>query len=206
MCCRGPVKLPRYNKSAYNGAGDRAHPAAWPEVQPPVDVVLFEGWMLGFRAVPVAAAMPIHPGLQQVNSFLRQYRAAWDAYVDSWLVIEVADPQWVFKWRLQAEQQMRADGKAGMSDEEVGEFVRRYIPAYEAYLPQLYTDGPTTAQPGRTLFVRVGAGRELLGGRQLAAGVAPGRSALWAAAGVVAVTCVALAALLAAAQKKRKTR
>lgn len=205
------MKLPRYNKSAYSGAGDRAHVAAWPEVQPPVDVVLFEGWMLGFSPVPAAAAAAIHPDMREVNEWLQQYRGAWDAYVDTWLVIEVADAQWVFKWRLQAEQQMRAAGKAGMSDEEVGEFVRRYIPAYDAYLPGLYTVGPTTARPGRTLFVRVGETRELLGGRQLQ-GWAGSWGGAWAVgaigvvSAVVVAACVALTALLATAQKKVKAR
>lgn len=39
-CC------PRYDKSAFQGQGDRADPATWPAVEGPVDVVLFEGWML----------------------------------------------------------------------------------------------------------------------------------------------------------------
>lgn len=160
--------------------------------------------MLGFTPVPPAAAAAIHPGMCEVNEWLRQYRAAWDAHVDTWLVIEVADAQWVFKWRLQAEQQMRGTGKAGMTDEEVGEFVRRYIPAYDAYLPRLYTEGPTTARPGRTLFVRVGEGRELLGGRVLQ-GWGAARGVPWSVAAVIVTACVALTALLAR-KKKVKTR
>eukprot|EP00892_Ulva_mutabilis_P004232 jgi/Ulvmu1/2180/UM013_0025.1 len=201
---RDAVKLPRYNKSAYSGAGDRAHPAAWPEVALPVDVVLFEGWMLGFRPVSAAAAAAVDPGLREVNEWLRGYKRAWDAFVDSWLVIEVADAQWVFQWRLQAEQQMRAEGKAGMSDDEVAVFVRRYMPAYEAYLPALYARGPTTARPGRTLFVRVGESRQLLGGRELEGLALP--SVPIVAGVAVAVACIALAALLATTHQKRKTR
>lgn len=202
--CRGPVKLPRYNKSAYNGAGDRAHPAAWPEVKPPVDVVLFEGWMLGFRPVGARAAATVHAGMPEVDTRLSAYGAAWDAHVDSWLVIEVADPQWVFKWRLQAEQQMRAAGKDGMSDEQVAEFVRRYMPAYEAYLPRMYREGPTTARPGRTLFVRVGETRELLGGRELL-WCTPGRVAPWAIGAMVA-SCTALMLMFLSGKQKVKTR
>ena len=35
---------------------------------------------------------------------------------DAWVVVRVGDPQWVFNWRLQAEVEMRAAGKAGLSD------------------------------------------------------------------------------------------
>jgi len=61
----------------------------------------------------------------------------------------------VFGWRLQAEQRMRSAGKAGMSDEQVADFVARYIPAYQAFLPELYKSGPTTARPGHTLVIEV---------------------------------------------------
>ncbi|GKB82639.1 hypothetical protein Tco_0949534, partial [Tanacetum coccineum] len=41
--------------SAYNGRGDRADPSTWPEV------VLFEGWMLGFKPAPADAVKAIDP-------------------------------------------------------------------------------------------------------------------------------------------------
>ena len=46
-----------------------------------------------------------------------------------------------------------------MSDEGVRDFVSRYMPAYQAYLPGLYAAGPTTARAGRTLVIEVDAGR-----------------------------------------------
>ena len=45
------VELPRYDKSAFSGRGDRFPRAQWRVIEGAVDVVLFEGWMLGFRAV-----------------------------------------------------------------------------------------------------------------------------------------------------------
>lgn len=39
--------------------------------------------------------------------------------VDSWVVLAVDDPQWVFEWRLQAEVAMREAGRPGMTDEQV---------------------------------------------------------------------------------------
>lgn len=46
-----------------------------------------------------------------------------------------------------------------MTDEQIADFVSRYIPAYTAYLPGLYAAGPTTAQAGHTLVIEVDQGR-----------------------------------------------
>jgi D-glycerate 3-kinase len=42
------VAIPRYDKSQQDGQGDRAPQQTWPVKRGAVDVVLFEGWMLGF--------------------------------------------------------------------------------------------------------------------------------------------------------------
>ena len=44
----------------------------------------------------------------------------------------------VYQWRLQAERNM----KIGLTDEQIADFVSRFMPAYLAYLPALYTTGP----------------------------------------------------------------
>jgi len=49
-----PTKIPRYNKAAFSGQGDRVPESEWEEVNTnpsssPVRVVLFEGWSVGFR-------------------------------------------------------------------------------------------------------------------------------------------------------------
>lgn len=47
------IKLPSYDKSQFNGAGDRRPENEWEIVnatgQKPVEVVVFEGWCVGFR-------------------------------------------------------------------------------------------------------------------------------------------------------------
>ncbi|GJP33781.1 hypothetical protein CLOM_g18293 [Closterium sp. NIES-68] len=101
------VALPRYDKSAFSGRGDRSPPSQWPAVQGPVDVVLFEGWMLGFQPVHHDAAAAVDPQLEEVNVRLAEY-SAWHDLVDAWVIIQVADVDWVFEWRLQAEVAMRA--------------------------------------------------------------------------------------------------
>ncbi|XP_021736791.1 D-glycerate 3-kinase, chloroplastic-like [Chenopodium quinoa] len=153
------MKVPRYNKSAYNGRGDRADPETWPEVEGPLTAILFEGWMLGFKPLPDEVVKDIDPQLEIVNKNLRAYYDAWDKYIKAWVVIKIKDPSCVYQWRLQAEHAMRADGKSGMSDEEVLDFVSRYLPAYKAYLPTLYAEGPNGSDPNHTLVVEIDEGR-----------------------------------------------
>ena len=38
--------------------------------------------------------------LEEVNQRLVNYDA-WHQQIDSWVIIEVPDPNWVYKWRLQ---------------------------------------------------------------------------------------------------------
>ena len=150
------VPLPRYNKSAYQGMGDSADPSIWPVVKGKVDIVLFEGWMFGFSAVDDENAVTaVDPHLTPVNAFLKEYQRAWDSFVDTWLVVRVSDPQYAYQWRLQAERAMRAAGKPAMTDEQVAQFVDRFMPAYRCYLPGLYKNGPTTAKKGKLLVVQV---------------------------------------------------
>lgn len=56
------IRIPRYDKSAYHGHGDRADENVWDLVNRKdegdsrkADVVLFEGWCAGFRALEEAA-------------------------------------------------------------------------------------------------------------------------------------------------------
>lgn len=57
---RKDVRVPSYDKSARSGRGDRADESTWRVVnrsddgECDVDVVLFEGWCAGFRALPDA--------------------------------------------------------------------------------------------------------------------------------------------------------
>lgn len=149
------MKLPRYDKSAYGGRGDRADPSTWPEVEGPLEVILFEGWMLGFKPLPIDVVNAVDPQLQVVNENLKAYYDAWDKFVEAWIIIKIKDPNCVYEWRLQAEVAMREDGKPGMSDEEVFDFVSRYLPAYKAYLPTLYTEGPMGLDPDRLLVIEI---------------------------------------------------
>ena len=47
------TQLPRYDKSAFSGAGDRTDSSTWEQVNEPetpsIEVVILEGWCVGFR-------------------------------------------------------------------------------------------------------------------------------------------------------------
>ena len=50
------TKIPQYDKSCFNGQGDRVDPGTWETVNQSIEnevkVVIFEGWCVGFRALP----------------------------------------------------------------------------------------------------------------------------------------------------------
>ncbi|KAE9973531.1 hypothetical protein EG328_004372 [Venturia inaequalis] len=52
----GPVRLPRFDKSRFGGEGDRVPVEEWEEIHVSpgkgIDVLIFEGWCVGFRALP----------------------------------------------------------------------------------------------------------------------------------------------------------
>lgn len=153
------VKIPRYDKSAFSGLGDRADPSTWPTASGPVDIVLFEGWMLGFKAIDPEEVVKVSPHLAPINKALKSLEGEWDSFVDSWLVVKLNTPEYVFKWRLEAEQKMRKGGKPGMTDEQITDFCNRYMPAYRAYLPGLYAHGPTTMKQGKCLMIELDESR-----------------------------------------------
>ena len=160
------VAVPRYDKSAYNGRGDRAPAEMWPRVHRPVDVVLLEGWCLGFRPLPANApalrgyAMRAND-LVEVNQLLQEELSRLYAVLDAFVVIGLEGDDThralrvVYDWRLQAEQEMRAQGKDGMTDDQVRAFVDKFMPAYHAYLQGLYDGPPLLGDRSRELRFRI---------------------------------------------------
>ena len=164
-----PLHIPRYDKAARGGRGDRAPRDSWVVAPEAVDVVLLEGWMAGFSSLPAAritgdAALSAHHGLVEVNARLKDYEE-WHALMDAWVVLAVDNVACVYEWRLQAERAMAAAGRPGMSDAQVADFVARYMPAYEAFRPALYAAALTGGVGGKpTMLVRVDASRNPIRG------------------------------------------
>lgn len=145
------VRVPVYDKSAHGGRGDRAPESAWREVRGPLDVIIVEGWMLGFSSVADRDLPDAHMAVP--NRALAQY-AQWYALVDEWIVLRAATPEFVLEWRVEAEERMKASGKPGLSREAIEDYVRRFLPAYRTYA--------TGAAAGRTpaLTVTMGLDRK----------------------------------------------
>jgi D-glycerate 3-kinase len=172
------VSVPRYDKTLRGGRGDRAAREFWPEITAPLDIVLLEGWMLGFAPAADADAFAAHPDLRAVNAALRD-----DAYgdlhalLDDWIVVRVRDTRWVRSWRLEAEQQARSEGRPTLTDAEVADFVNRFLPAYDLYAGAMYRRGPwrggtdltrdsLPCDEGSVFVVEVDATRNVVGGRE----------------------------------------
>lgn len=138
-CGTTPVAIPRFDKSACKGAGDRTEP----EWVTGAAIVLFEGWFVGVRPIdPVAfeaAPPPIVTAAdrafaREINQHLGEYLPLWDQ-LDRLILLDPADYRFSQHWRQQAEQQMIASGKSGMSDREIHEFVEYF---WRCLHPQLF--------------------------------------------------------------------
>ncbi|USW54030.1 Putative P-loop containing nucleoside triphosphate hydrolase [Septoria linicola] len=154
------IKIPSYDKSQYNGAGDRKPESEWHTIntpsENPVEVIVFEGWCVGFRALAdedvekkwQAAKHQAESGGGEkytgrlghlnlsdvlfINSALRSYDALTDRF-GAFVHIDAQDPLYVYTWREQQEAAMRASKGTGMTKEQVVEFVNGYYPCYELY-------------------------------------------------------------------------
>lgn len=130
-----PVSIPKYDKSAFSGRGDRAPKDKWVHLSDETDVLLLEGWCLGFE--PVNLDEIADNNLNVVNDALHDFGKIYTR-LDGLFLIEIANMDWVYDWRLQAERTATAAGKKGLTDEQVIDFVDRFMPAYKQYSQQLY--------------------------------------------------------------------
>ncbi len=130
----GTVLIPQYDKSQFAGKGDRLPRDLWRKVELPLEIVFFEGWMLGFRAREESVFTDPH--LVDINRRLRAYEQWW-AQLDALIQLKPKDYRFVIDWRVEAEERMKASGKPGLSEAEIRAYVTTFLPAYELYLPEL---------------------------------------------------------------------
>ncbi|CCL99232.1 uncharacterized protein FIBRA_01247 [Fibroporia radiculosa] len=144
------VLLPQFDKSLYDGEGDRV--AEGTPVRRHLDIVIMEGWCMGFY--PISAEEidrrwenPVDglgehffqargfrkDDVKDVNERLRGYLAWWDSF-DAFIQVKPEDAHpyvHIYEWRRQQEHHMKAlNGGRGMTDSQVEAFVDRYIPGY----------------------------------------------------------------------------
>jgi len=151
----GPVRLPWFDKAT----DDPSPKTTWPQINAPVDVVLFEGWCVGAR--PQAAAdltAPIN-ALERdedpdgrwrgyVNAQLQGPYAALFSKFDLFVVLQAPGFEVVADWRLEQEDKLRrrrlAQGASvqGLMDEAA---VRRFVAHYERVTRVLMAEAPMRA-------------------------------------------------------------
>ncbi|UKZ47111.1 hypothetical protein TrVGV298_001325 [Trichoderma virens] len=142
--------------------------------QNPLQVVILEGWCIGFRPISPEAIAAKHSApsrtLQQhrlehllaINEKLGEYDDVTHLF-DAFLHIDSEDTEYVYGWRQEQEDYLRlarGDPNAGMTKEQVVKFVDAYYPAYELYSEGL-RNGLFTDKPGAQLRMVVGRDRKV---------------------------------------------
>lgn len=133
-----PVAVPRFDKAS----DDRLAPEQWPRVQPPLDVILLEGWCLGAQPqAPEALAVPCNTLEQEEDSDGRWRRYANDCLagdyallhqrVDSWLMLRAPSFDEVLRWRSEQERKLAAGlgqvaGTRVMDEHALARFIQHY--------------------------------------------------------------------------------
>lgn len=156
------ISIPRFNKSLFNGAGDRSE---WDKVSN-VDIILFEGWLVGVRPIDdTVFDNPPSPIITEadrkfardMNKKLQDYLPLWEK-LDKLMVLYPTDYRFSKQWRLQAEKQMVASGKSGMSDNEVEQFVEYF---WKALHPELFIKPLTKNSEFVDLVIEINADHSL---------------------------------------------
>ena len=154
-----PVAIPRFDKSACQGSGDRA---ASETINNKIDILLFEGWFLGVKPIAEEAfASPPPPINTEAdrqfaldnNRRLQSYLPLWN-YLDGLVILAPEDYHLSQKWRQEAEQKMIAQGKSGMSDAEVKQFVEYF---WQALHPELFITPLIQSKQGSDVVIEIDA-------------------------------------------------
>ncbi|MEL6602952.1 MAG: glycerate kinase [Cyanobacteria bacterium J06614_10] len=156
---RVSVGVPQFDKSLYEGQGDRTAPI---QISAPT-VILFEGWFVG--VAPLSEQRLADPAFtfpspietaadrqfaKDCNARLADYQALW-SFLDSLIVLQPADYRFSLAWRQQAEQEMIASGKSGLSNPEIADFVTYF---WKALHPQLFIE-PLAHSPSTRLVINI---------------------------------------------------
>ena len=169
-----PASVPQYDKSAFNGQGDRAPSSTWRPITTQPKAIILEGWSVGFRPLSPTAveekwklpSRTLQKHKLEHLLFVNDHLVAYDALtklLDAFIHIDAEDLTYVYEWRQQQEEHLRrdkGDPSAGMTPEQVTRFVDGYFPAYELYTDRLRA-GIFPDRPGSQLRMTVGKDRKV---------------------------------------------
>lgn len=158
------ILIPSFDKSRHNGEGDRVDREDWERVKAPIDIVVFEGWCLGFRPLSQSEIAQRQEATRKeatsslgkdcltktlhnhslehlitINDNLGRYCRTFmgSQCFDAMIHLDTDLLENVFEWRLQQEHALWKARNCGMTDGQVIQFVQGYMPAYELYLDGL---------------------------------------------------------------------
>lgn len=99
--------------------------------------------------------------LLQVNEYLESAGAILYPPFSVLVQIRPESYSYVYAWRLQQEHQLIAARGTGMSDQQVEEFVTRYMPGYELWAESAEGEVGSLWR-GKSIVLRYGKGREVV--------------------------------------------
>lgn len=159
------VVLPKYDKSAFDGEGDRIDYEKNPEKKiesGPVDLILVDSWMLGHQPVDAVESKAIadNAGMEFVNEQLKNY-AQWDELYDAAVLIAASDSNTVFEWSKEEEKAKWEAGASSLSVDELKALGDRFNPCYDAYMENMAKNGiKDQVAPERTLGFKLDKRKE----------------------------------------------
>lgn len=127
------IQVPIYDKLARNGQGEKT--AALRQIKNDNQVLIIEGWMLGF--LPQSNDQ-IPSSVHLINTELIAYKKIWDL-INIWLLLRVDRVrQHIYQWRWEAElvacqvRQLPSPNRM-----QLDSFIENFLPAYDLYYNDL---------------------------------------------------------------------
>ncbi|CCH42669.1 putative kinase [Wickerhamomyces ciferrii] len=163
-------KIPTYNKAAFNGEGDRNDEDQWQNIKTPIDILIVEGWFNGFlpfensddveEIINSSKLLSNFPkdDIFEINSFLDEYVKIWN-FFDVDIFFDTEDINNVFEWRIQQEHELIEQKGSGMTDQQVRDFISRYMAVYKLYYRDFTLKGTPSTPKGYNLKIKLDSKR-----------------------------------------------
>ena len=143
------VCVPVFDKACMGGLGDRI---GWRTLHGPVDIVLVEGWCVGFAPLPADCGEFV-----DVDGAFARMETLVHTLFDAMVVLR-SSASAAFVWREAAEATVRTRTR-GMRKDEVRSFVAHHIPYYDRYLDAFHRAADESPIPRLTLCLDSNAPR-----------------------------------------------
>lgn len=146
------IYVPKYDKSLFNGEGDRVEGEKLElHGSDSIDVLILEGWFFGFKDLSedeIKAKYTESKILEdyslkdilEINENLKKYEGFWNL-IDFCIFYSTDDINNVLRWRTEQEHNLIREKGSGMTDLEIENFIRRYNVIYDLYYWNFVNEG-----------------------------------------------------------------